>query len=145
MLKLNFRSGYRFQILVSDSITLIRHRFWKIVWAGNARQGMLKAAQPTPTFTHFQRPKLQFDEPQVEKTLSQLGFSKKQIVKGRSDWWRSTFVCSFQEQWSSSFNSWSRKLKGEGSHLKLRREIEEAPEKLFHDPSRKEEDWKSHW
>jgi len=126
-------------------VTVIATGFEMDRLAGTARKEMLKAAQPTPTFT-LPETKAPVDEPQVEKTLINLDSGKSKIVKEEAIDEDSTFVFSFPKAMNpkpvSTPEVETPKEKAFSFEVK-KEKIEEAPEKIVHDLfEEKEEDEK---
>lgn len=126
-------------------VTVIATGFEMDRLAGTARKEMLKAAQPTPTFT-LPEVKAPVEEPQVEKTLINLDSGKSKIVKEEAIDEDSTFVFSFPKAMNpkpaSTPEVETPKEKAFSFEVK-KEKIEEAPEKIVHDLfEEKEEDEK---
>jgi len=116
-------------------VTVIATGFEMDRLAGTARKEMLKAAQPSPTFT-LPEPKAPVEEPQVEKTLINLDSGKSKIVKEEAIDEDSTFVFSFPKTMNPKPAPTSEveipKEKAFSFEVK-RQKIEEAPKKIVHD------------
>lgn len=126
-------------------VTVIATGFEMDRLAGTARKEMLKAAQPTQTFT-LPETKAPVADPQVEKTLINLDSGKSKIVKEEAIDEDSTFVFSFPKAMNPkpvpTPEVETPKEKAFSFEVK-KEKIEEAPEKIVHDLfEEKEEDEK---